>query len=141
MFQLHQRRTIRRQIHHQVENSKVLFWLLFAIGMNRACSIVPDMFFDPFPFYDITISVSFYIYVISNHCFILILFYLLTQTAMGEMFRIMVVFFWLQFLSLLDFILIYEHPIFYVGRYGVEYTDFKVLMYTYLIIRWNRTQS
>lgn len=120
-----------------MDTSKVLYWLLFAIGVNRACSLVPDYTFDPFPFYDIQISVGYYIYAISNHLFVMILFYLLS-VVWTRGYYLMATLFILEVLSLIDFLLIYEHPIFHIGSYGVEFTDFKIILYAYYIIQWNR---
>lgn len=106
--------------------------------MNRACSLVPDYYFDPFLFYDIRISVGYYIYAISNHLFVMILFYLLFQLSNYKLFYLFGALFWVEVLSLVDFLLIYEHPIFHLWGYGVEFTDFKIIMYVYLIIRWNQ---
>lgn len=129
-----------------MDNSKLLYCLLAALGVNRLCSLVPAYrYFDPFPFYEIVdvngveigITVQSYIYGISVHLFVMILFYLLSVVWVRG-FHLMATLFLLECLSLLDFMLIYEHPIFYIGSYGVEFTDFKIILYTYLIIRWNQ---
>lgn len=130
------------QITHQLNRlqveSRILYWLLFAIAINRACSLVPDVYFDPFIFYDIQISVGYYIYAISQHTIVLVLIYLLGHFTAGNIYKLMFKLFWLEVLAVIDFILIYEHPIFYLWSYGVEFTDFKIILYTYFIIRWNQ---
>ncbi len=123
-----------------MDTRKALYCLLLAIGLNRACSLAPDYTFDPFPFYDIQISVGYYIYAISNHAFVMILFYLLATVASSINFYLFVQLFWLEVLSLVDFFLIYEHPIFYLWGYGVEFTDIKIIIYVILIIKWQRAQ-
>jgi hypothetical protein len=130
---------IPQKNHPQVE-SRAIYCLLLAIGLNRACSLVPDYTFDPFLFYDIQISVGYYIYALSNHCFVMILFYILAAVS-SRMYQLMAQFFWLEVLSLVDFILIYEHPIFYICGYGVEFTDLKIILYVILIIQWKNKQS
>lgn len=130
-----------------MDNSKLLYCLLGALGVNRLCSLVPAYhYFDPFPFYEIVdangveigITVQSYIYGISVHLFVMILFYLLVQISNNKLFYLFGTLFWLEVLSLVDYLLIYEHPIFHLGSYGVEFTDFKIILYTYFIIRWNQ---
>lgn len=116
---------------------RILYWLLACIGINRLCSLVPGgIVFDPFPFYDIDISIQYYIYAISQHLIAMVLMFILASNTTERLGELFAKFFWLETLSLIDFFLIYEHPIFYVGNYGVEFTDFKIIIYAYLILTW-----
>lgn len=128
------------------DKAKSLYWLLGAVGINRLCSLVPAyLYFDPFPFYDILdadgneigITLQSYIYFISSHVVLMTLFHLLYRFSGAKYAQLFTAFFLLQCASLVDFLLIYEHPIFYLAGYGVEFTDFKLIAYTYLIVQWN----
>lgn len=137
---------------------KILYWLLACVALNRACSLVPDVLFDPFPFYDIDISVQYYVYAIAQHGIVLVLMFLIYDIACdlsaryslhepwsndslrsSRLCELINKLFVIEILSLADFLLIYEHPIFYVAGYGVEFTDVKVILYAYLIFRWKQS--
>lgn len=95
--------------------------------------------FDPFPAYDIEISLQYYIYAISQHLIAMVLMFIISNTTakVGDLFAKL---FWVETLSLLDFFIIYEHPFAHIFGYGIEFTDIKLIIYTYLIIRWNILQ-
>ena len=114
---------------------KILFLVLAAIALNRLCSLLPTgVYFDPFPLYDQSINLQSYVYFISVHVSIILLWF---AFRMDEKVKdIFTKFIILEFFSLADFFIIYEHPCFYIGKYGVEFTDPKILLYTYYIIRW-----
>lgn len=140
-------KTHHQNRRHQVDNSRQLYWLLGAVGINRLCSLVPAyLYFDPFPFYDIVdangkevgITLQAYIYGISVHAIVLSLFHLLYTLTSPKFSQLFFICFSLEVASLLDYFLIYEHPVFYIKSYGVEFTDFKIICYTYLIIQWNQ---
>jgi hypothetical protein len=129
-----------------VDKSRHLYWLLAAVGINRLCSLVPAYrYFDPFPFYNIVdqsgknvgITLQSYIYGISTHAIVLALFHLLSIFSSPKYSQLFGVFFLLEVAGLIDYLLIYEHPIFHLWSYGVEFTDIKIIFYTYFIIRWN----
>lgn len=126
-------------------NERSLFWLLGALGINRLCSLAPSyVYFDPFPFYDITdyrgtqtgITVQAYIYGISNHAVVMCLIHLLYSFSGVKYYALFGMFFIIEVASLVDYLLIYEHPIFYINGYGFEFTDVKLIAYTLLIISW-----
>ena len=128
-----------------MDKERSLFWLLGALGINRLCSLVPAYaYFDPFPFYDITdqsgtptgITLQSYIYGISNHAIVMSLLHLLYTFSGMKYARLFSLFFLLECASLIDYLLIYEHPMFYIGSYGFEFTDVKLIAYTLLIIQW-----
>jgi hypothetical protein len=130
-----------------VDKNRHLYWLLGAVGINRLCSLVPTYhYFDPFPFYNITdqeghnvgITLQSYIWGISNHVVTMALFHLLTVFASAKYSQLFGIFFLLECASLVDYLLIYEHSLFNLWSYGVEFTDIKIILYTYFIIRWNQ---
>lgn len=123
---------------------KVLYWLLGAIAINRLCSLVPKyVYIDPFPFYtildkngnEIGITLQSYIHGISMHLIVMVLMFLLSSIAKYDLGKLIAKFFWLEVLSLLDYFLIFEHPIFNV-LWGIEFTDFKLAFYSYFILTW-----
>jgi|SRR6185503_5059206 hypothetical protein len=123
---------------------KLGLWLiLFSVAINRLCSWMPaNVYFDPFPFYDIYyldqnigISLQAFIYYLANHLTIISIwiFCLHEIPKYSILFRFFIV---LEVIALLDYLLIYEHAWFHIGFYGVEFTDIKLILYTSLIILW-----
>jgi formate hydrogenlyase subunit 3/multisubunit Na+/H+ antiporter MnhD subunit len=47
--------------------------------------------------------------------------------------------FFIEIMSLIDFFLIYEQSWFGIGMYNVEFTDFKILFYGAVIIKWSHS--
>jgi|SRR5688572_763632 len=114
-----------------------LWWILVGVAINRACSILPvGVYFDPFPLYEMEISLQTYVYMITIHLAVMATWYGLT-TLKNEYREIFKTFLIIELASLIDFFLIYEHPWFHIGNYGVEFTDAKILLYSYYILRWN----
>jgi hypothetical protein len=129
-----------------MSQGKLLFILLIAVTINRFCSWLPEhYYFDPFPLYDILndkgenvgISLQSYFYFIANHITTLLiwLFCMHSLPKYNLLFRCFII---IEALSLIDFLIIYEHPWFHLWSYGVEFTDLKVITYSTLIILWNR---
>lgn len=120
---------------------KFLWWVLVGVGINRLCSILPaGVFFDPFPLYDVEISLQTYVYFITVHLGVMATwygFYLLKNEYSNIFWHFLII----EAASLLDFFLIYEHPWFHIGNYGVEFTDAKILLYAYYILRWNGSSN
>lgn len=134
--------------------NKVGIWLiLFAVTINRFCSWLPsNVYFDPFPFYNIMykgenvgINLQSYVYMIAIHFSIIAIWlfcmfempqYKLNRINYRWITSIFSLFFILEVGSLIDFLLIYEHAIFHLGFYPVEFTDFKLILYTSIIILW-----
>lgn len=122
-----------------------LLWLIpVAILLNRICTIVPAYYyFDPFPLHDIVnqdgekigITLQSYIYFIAIHLAWIILW---VREILGKQmhYQVFYSFLGIEILSLLDFLVRYEQPLFDIGNYHVEFTDFKVLMYTLTLITW-----
>lgn len=136
--------------HHQnrpLEEVKFGLWLvLAAVSINRICSapFIPDIRFDPFPLYDIMyegenvgISLGSFIYIIAIHCAWLIL-WIREIRKKDETSILFYRFFAIECVSLIDFFIIYEHAWFYIGNYGVEFTDIKILLYSYFILTWKK---
>ncbi len=122
-----------------MKDSKFLWLILVSVAINRICTIMPvGVYFDPFPLYDLQINLQSYIYFITVHLSIMIVWMALTQME-SKFSALFNTFFIIEVLSLIDFFLIYEHPWFHIGSYGVEFTDLKILLYTYFIIKWNNT--
>lgn len=120
-----------------------LFWLLGAVGINRLCSLVPAyVYFDPFPFYNILdaegnnvgLTVQSYIYGISTHAIVMALIHLLAVFSSAKYWQLFTILFVLECASLIDYILIYEHPF----LYKIEFTDIKIIIYTLVIIKWTK---
>lgn len=133
------------QLPQAMESNKNLLFILAALVMNRLCSLLPAyVFFDPFPFYDIMyngqnvgISLQSYIYFIGNHLMIIFI-WLFCLTELPKFRGILYWFFILEIFSLIDFFLIYEKPWFHLLGYGVEFTDFKLILYAYAILKWRQ---
>lgn len=114
----------------------LLILVLAAVAINRACSLLPaDVYFDPFPLYDMQINLQSYVYFICVHVSIILLWidFRMMDEKVKDIFTTFII---LEVVSLADFFIIYEHPWFHIGSYGVEFTDAKILLYTYYIIRW-----
>jgi hypothetical protein len=118
---------------------KFLWLILVSVAINRLCTLLPTgILFSPFPLYEMQISLQSYVYFITVHLSIMIIWMALSQLE-SKFSSIFHSFFKIEVLSLIDFFLIYEHPWFHIGSYGVEFTDIKILLYTYFIFRWNST--
>lgn len=122
---------------------KILILILFAVGVNRICSLVPSAYyFDPFPFYDLVyygenvgINMQAFCYALTVHIsFLLIL--IAFREALPHMAMVFTLFAILELLSVADFLLIYEQALFRIGKWGVEFTDFKIIAYGTIIILW-----
>lgn len=128
------------------QRPEVKFIVLFfaSVMINRFCSWFPANYYltgpfnnSPFPFYSMQINVQSYVYFISVHFSIIWFYYavihLFKADHLKQLFNKFVI---LEWVSLLDFILIYEHPWFHLGDYGVEFTDPKLFIYAYLLLQW-----
>lgn len=125
---------------------KLLYWILIAFFLNRLCSALPSyVYFDPFPFYDLLnkyqqnvgITLQSYVYFITDHVKIMLIMLFCAYVLPGKFQRLFVIFFWFECFSLVDFLLIYEQPIAYIGSYGIEFTDIKLIFYTTAVILWS----
>jgi hypothetical protein len=126
---------------------KTLWFILISICLNRLCTLFPEgVYFDPFPLYDIVdirtgqnvgINLQSYIYFITVHLSVICLWvgFILVRWKLSDMFK---AFLAIEIFSLLDFFIIYEHPWFPIGSYGVEFTDFKILLYAWQIWKTGR---
>lgn len=122
-----------------MKEGKFLWLILVSVAINRVCSLLPaKRTFDPFPLYDITVSWQYYAYVFANHLSV-ILVWIAVRNILGIFKPLFAIFIFIEVLSLVDFILIYEHPWFHIGSYGIEFTDLKIIMYATAIIKWNNT--
>ena len=119
---------------------KFLWLVLVGVAINRLCSILPSEWYfeDPFLLYDYgrPFQVQAYVYMITIHIGVIATWYGFYQLK-NEFSKIFCNFLIIEIVSLVDFILIYEHPWFHICDYGVEFTDAKILLYAYYIIRWN----
>lgn len=50
--------------------------------------------------------------------------------------KLLYYFFVIELFAIVDYMLIYEHPWFYLGSYGVEFTDFQIMLYVIFAVRW-----
>lgn len=134
-------KTAPLRTHHQnllaVGDRKVLWLILVAVSMNRLCSLLPEsIYFDPFPAYDLQITLQTYVYFITSHLSIILIWLALWRRS-DNLSKIFYNFMVIEIFSLVDFLVIYEHPIFHLGTYGVEFTDIKIILYSIFIIKWN----
>lgn len=130
-----------------------LILIFTAISIDRLCSHLPsNPYFDPFPFYDLMycypdthecvnrgVNVQYYCKAITNHAgliMIMFAFRALMSTFTQSFSRLFIAFAVIEFLSLADFLLIYEQSFFSLGNYPVEFTDFKIIGYLLSIIAW-----
>lgn len=133
------------------QQPEVKFIVLFfaSVMINRVCSWFPADYYltepfnnSPFPFYSMRINVQSYVYFISVHLSIIWFYYsvihLFKDNTLKQLFNNFVI---LEWFSLLDFFLIYEHPWFHLGDYGVEFTDPKLFIYAYLLLKWKMSTS
>jgi hypothetical protein len=123
--------------------TRVLFLILVAIAINRLCSLLPSgVYFDPFPLYDLVyngeivgINLQAYCYAITVHLSIIIMLFAFRE-ALPQLSTVFLLLIGIEFLSLADFFIIYEQRLFYLGKYPVEFTDFKILSYAIVILLW-----
>lgn len=128
-----------------MKDSRLIFIIVTAIFLNRLCSWAPESIrFDPFLFYDIVnkkgenigIGLQSYIYCLCYHLFILsVWFFNIHRT--GKLHTLFIYFFLIEVLSLIDFLLIFEHSFMSIGFWNVEFTDFKLIAYTSISILWS----
>lgn len=120
---------------------RFLWFVLVGVGLNRLCSILPvGVYFDPFPLYELQINLQSYVYFITVHLGVIATWYGIYQlrNRLSDIFYKFIV---IEIVSLIDFLLIYEHPWFHLGSYGVEFTDAKILLYAYFILKWKTSGS
>lgn len=128
--------------------TKVVFIILVAFSLDRLCTLVPGHIFinDPFPFFDLSyiyegteyhsISLQAYVKAVTTHISWIILLFAFRKALPVSMERLLLYMIGIEFLSLADFFLLYEQPIFKVGAYRVEFTDFKILGHATAILLW-----
>lgn len=115
---------------------KILIIVLAAVAINRLCSLLPTgIYFDPFPLYEQSINLQSYVYFACVHVSIILIWiaFRMTEEKFRDIFSKFII---LEVVALADYFIIYEHPWFHIGSYGVEFTDAKILLYAYYIIRW-----
>jgi len=119
-----------------------LIFLLSAVTLNRITDWLPQSHINPFPFYNIVyngqkigLSWQSYFYFIDLHL-IMILFWNYCFKRMAKMAQLFYFYRAVEIVALFDFLLIYEKPFMYIGHYGLEFTDFRVLIYFALYILW-----
>lgn len=136
-------------IYEWLQSKDAILIILLAIVINRFTSWLPEYYYiSPFPFYrildehgvEIGITLQSYYYILCWH-FLMFAFWqycmIKNRLSTRQMFY---AFRAIEIASLFDFFLIYEHPWFYVGTYGVEFTDFKVFLYLIFYAKWSRYQ-
>lgn len=128
---------------------KAVILIFIAIAIDRLCTLVPsEPQFDPFPFYDIVycypgvecenvgINLQYYVKCITNHGGLILIMLAFRILSPPNFYRLFTVFMVIECLSLADFLLIYEQSFANIGKYPVEFTDFKILGYALSIIAW-----
>lgn len=127
-----------------------LIWLLASFILNRITDWLPETYIDPFPFYDIVykgenigLSWQSYFYFIDLHLIFIAFWHYCykTKPSMSPLF-----FFYraVEVVALIDFLLIYEKPFWYIPSplnegtilYALEFTDIKIAAYFGLYVLW-----
>lgn len=128
--------------------TKVVFLVLIALSLDRLCTLLPGHIFinDPFPFFDLTymyegteyhsISLQAYVKAVTTHISWIILLWAFRISLPVSMERLLLYMIGIEILSLADFFLLYEQPLFKLGAYRVEFTDFKILGHATCILLW-----
>lgn len=128
----------------QANKRDALLLILAVMACNRATSWLPKYhYIQPFPLFDIKdsngvltgITVQSYFYIF---CFHLLTISFWHYCKVKELKRdgLFYIFRSIEIMSMVDFMLIYEQPWFYIDFYGVEFTDFKIILYLYFYVKW-----
>jgi len=127
-----------------------IWTIMLAVFINRFCTILPKgIYIHPFPLFDnfyvkiegklvdIGINLQSYAYFMLNHISLILIwiFCMFEIPKFSLLFRAFLI---LEVLSLLDFLIRYEQPIFNFWLWPVEFTDIKLFLYATLIILWKR---
>lgn len=131
-------------INNKIKQVDSLLFLLSAIILNRITDLLPDRYVSPFPFHKIMyqghefgISIQNYCYYIDLHL-IFIMFWNFCYKRLPAMAQLFYIYRAIEIIGLFDFMLIYEKPFMHIGSYGLEITDFRILIYFALYILWKR---
>ncbi|HTJ52633.1 MAG TPA: hypothetical protein VL443_24425 [Cyclobacteriaceae bacterium] len=121
--------------------------IVIAIVMNRFTSWLPEYYYiKPFPFHKILdkdghetgLTIQTYYYIFCYHLQWLAFWqYCKTKNkAIPQANKMFYAFRAIEIVSLLDFFLIYEQSWGTVFGWGVEFTDFKILLYLIFFVKW-----
>jgi hypothetical protein len=121
--------------------------LIAGLVSMKAFSWFPEYhYIDPFPFYELLdsegnevgISIRMFVQYLSYNVFFGCIFLYCGREHPNETFwRWLFAF---EVVEAFDFWLHYNEPYFYILGYGIEYYDFKLLGYVYILMTWRRTQ-
>ena len=127
--------------------TKAIILIFIAAAVDRSCTLFPsDVYYDPFLFYDMRYSCDGIVYegvnlqyiakAVSVHARNIIGLFAILLLIPTNAHRLIAVFITLEFMSVADFFIIYEQSFFSIGKYAVEFTDFKIIGYSISIIAW-----
>jgi hypothetical protein len=127
--------------------TKAVILLFIAAAVDRSCTLFPsDVYADPFLFYDMKYECGGVVYegvnlqyiakAVSVHARNIIALFAVLLLIPQNVHRLIAVFIALECLSVADFFIIYEQSFFSIGKYPVEFTDFKILGYALSLIAW-----
>lgn len=125
-----------------------LLLILSVIAFNRATSWLPKYYYiHPFPLFEIVdengmavgITLQSYFYIFCFHA-LMIAFWQYCKIKEPNRESLFYVFRSIEIMSLVDFFIIYEQPWFYMRSYGVEFTDFKIILYLFFYVKWTVQQ-
>lgn len=125
-----------------VERNAIIL-ILTALGIREAWTLLPNIpqTFDPFPFYDLDLSIQTYVYFLCHYVSMMVFAYTFMMILIS--FRpVLVTWFWLQVVEFFDYMLSYNSPWFYILGVGVGITIIKFIVLSATAIRylkWSRT--
>ena len=117
--------------------------ILAALGIREAWTLLPNVeyTFDPFPFYDLELSIQTYVYFLCHYVSMMVFAYTFMMIIIS--FRpVLAAWFWLQVVEFFDYMLSYNTPWFYILGVGVGITIIKFIVLSVTAIRhlkWSRT--
>lgn len=125
----------------------VIILLVVAAGIDRLCTLVPsDIYYDPFLLYDMRyecdgvvydgVNLQYIVKAVSVHARNIMGIIACWVLAPAELRRLLLVFAFFELLSVADFFIIYEQSFFSIGKYNVEFTDFKIIGYATATYLW-----
>jgi len=132
-----------KRVREWITDGDCLLYLIASICLNRVTDWLSRDTIQPFIFYTVTnrygeptgITWQQYFFYLTGHITIILFWNVLMKKviSMSQLF-----FFYraVEIVALFDFFLIYEKPFLYIGQYGVEFTDIRVLTYITLYILW-----
>lgn len=111
--------------------------ILVALGIREAWTLLPPIAytFDPFPFYDLELTLQTYVYFLCHYVSMMVFAYTFMMLLIS--FRpILTTWFWLQVVEFFDYMLSYNTPWFYILGVGIGITIIKFIVLPAVAIRY-----